>query len=139
MDHDLFDLFLRYRLESESALIAEALGVRETSDFLDLDEDQILSTSKDLKLKPVFETRLRRLHRHVIEAHEQTQTAEVVCPAVNTAQVRTIGWHGSESSFDMFMFSQSVLSECQASQASSPSFPDASLQPLTETAQVAQI
>jgi hypothetical protein len=89
MDKDLFDLFVRYRLESESALIADALGVTVTSDFHDLDDSQILSISKDLKLKPVFETRLRRLHRYVIEGRELTQTTEV-CPniSIDAVQVR---------------------------------------------------
>jgi hypothetical protein len=89
MDKDLFDLFARYRLESESALIADALGVTVTSDFHDLDDSQILSISKDLKLKPVFETRLRRLHRYVIEGRELTQTTEV-CPniSIDAVQVR---------------------------------------------------
>jgi hypothetical protein len=66
MDRDLHDLFVRFKLESVSTMVADALGVEVTSDFFDLEEKQILQTSKELSLKPVNETRLIRMYQFVV-------------------------------------------------------------------------
>ncbi len=70
MDSDLHALFVRFKLESVSTMVADALGVEVTSDFFDLEERQILQTSRDLNLKPVNETRLIRMYQSVVAGLE---------------------------------------------------------------------
>ena len=70
MDRDLHALFVRFKLESVSTVVADALGVEVTSDFFDLEERQIVQTSRDLSLKPVIETRLIRMYQSVFAGLE---------------------------------------------------------------------
>ena len=81
MDRDLHDLFVRFKLESVSTMVADALGVEIISDFFDLEAQQILQTSRDLGLKPVIETRLVRMYQFVFagldnKPHNDAQSPE---------------------------------------------------------------
>ena len=61
MDHDLALLFADFKLEDASSAIADSLGVRMISDFNDVEDNHLVSVCNNLSLKPVQETRLRRL------------------------------------------------------------------------------
>jgi hypothetical protein len=61
MDQELELLFADFKLEDASAVIADSLGVRMVSDFHDVEEIHVASVCNSLNLKPVHETRLRRL------------------------------------------------------------------------------
>ena len=61
MDTDLMQLFSDFKLDENSSNIADCLGVRVVSDFNDVEERHVLSVCNTLSLKPVYETRLRRL------------------------------------------------------------------------------
>ena len=65
MDEEVVSLFARFNLGGQSKLIADSLGVCEANDFNDIHEAHIVDVCKSLGLKPVQETKLRRLVKFV--------------------------------------------------------------------------
>jgi hypothetical protein len=65
MDRDLLDLFASFNLESIAVKVASELGLEVASDFSDIQEGHITNVCKTLGLKPVQETRLKRLFNFV--------------------------------------------------------------------------
>jgi hypothetical protein len=80
MDSDLHALFVRFKLDSVSTMVADALGVEVISDFFDLEAKQILQTSRDLSLKPVVETRLVRMYQFVIAGLDNKVPNDALSP-----------------------------------------------------------